>query len=105
MNYTIYYPTEPERISDIYNDNIDVCVTDEHGNSYTFVVATPDNLKQMLSTPGNDFFAPAYPFLVAKAITREIIEALIESVMNSPEEVIRLYGNDDIDEISEKTTN
>ncbi len=96
MEYTIFYTTDPGKISDIYNDNIDVCVTDDRGNSYTFVVATPDNLKQMMSSTGARFLAPVFPFLVVDSISRENVEAVIQSVMDSPDEVIKIYGNEDI---------
>ena len=48
MKYDIIYPTSLEQI-DPDNDNIDILVQTEHGKQYTFVVATPDNLKYLMN--------------------------------------------------------
>lgn len=95
MKYEIFYPTDLSKIQDIYNDNIDVCVNDECGNAYTFIVATPDNLKWIMSNCGESFLDPVYPILTVECLSKENVEAAVNAVMNASNEVIGFYGSDD----------
>ncbi len=90
MNYTIFYPTPLSEISDITNDNIDVCVQTDDGKSYTFVVATPKNLNFLMK---KDNLSPNFRFLAVAALTESAIRSIIDAVMADPA-LAGWYGED-----------
>lgn len=80
-HYSLFLPTKLDEIN-IFNDNVDVCVTTDDGRQYTFVVATKENLKQ-------------YPDLIAlivEKLTIENITACIDSIMRNDLQTIEHYG-------------
>lgn len=95
MQYKLFYPTDFSQIDDVFNDNIDVCVEDEFGGQYTFVVVISDNLKQIMSNCGDTMINPAEPFLIVECLSRENVEKAVAIVMNSSNELIGLYGSND----------
>lgn len=92
MKYSIYYPTPLNEIKDIKNDNIDVCVNTEF-ESYTFVIATIDNLKETAWYDKRGFVSPCAPILLVESLTKETIECLIEE-LSKDEVLFKLYGKD-----------
>lgn len=94
MQYEIYYPTMLSEISDVQNDNIDVCVVSDDGKHYTFVIATPINLIYLMKKDQMEFISAAHPFLIVKELKKNIIEKAIENLMGENEAVIRTYGCD-----------
>lgn len=92
MEYTLFYPTPWEQV-DAENDNIDVCMTFPDGRSYTFVVATPENLKRMMAAEGKPYLTPGVPMLIAHNLTPDTVAKLIAEVAED-EQLLRLYGCD-----------
>ena len=93
MNYFISFPTSLEEVN-AENDNIDVCLNMEDGTSYTFVVFTIENLKDMMKNDGVPYCKPCYPFLIVEKITKEVIEQLVEELVESGDLFLRIYGTD-----------
>lgn len=93
MKYDIIYPTSLEQI-DPDNDNIDILVQTENGKQYTFVVATPDNLKYLMYKDEISFLKPGLPFLFVEKLTHTNIQNVIKSLLEEDEQLIRIYGTD-----------
>ena len=93
MEYVITFPTSLEEINP-ENDNIDVFLDLKDGTSYTFVVCTPDNLKELMKRDGVPYCQPGYPFLVVERITKENVERLIEELIESGDLFLKIYGTD-----------
>lgn len=93
MKYDIFYPTSLDRI-DPDNDNIDVLVQTENGEHYSFVIATPDNLKHLMYKDETSFLKPGLPFLFVEKLTDINIRSVIESLLEEDEQLIQIYGND-----------
>jgi len=91
MQYTIYYPTSLDKIENLYNDNIDVCVQVKRKN-YTFVVATIENLKEPIWLDKKGYVTPA-PILIVEKLTKESIEALLEELFKD-KTLVDIYGKD-----------
>ena len=92
MEYTLFFPTPWDGVNP-ENDNIDVCLTFSDGRSYTFVVATPENLKFLMKQEGKPYLSPAAPILIAERLTEKIVTQLIAELVQDPE-LLRCYGND-----------
>ena len=93
MQYDIIYPTSLEQI-DPDNDNIDILVQTENGKQYTFVVATPDNLKYLMNKDTISFLKPGLPFLFVEKLTHTNIDNVVKSLLEEDEQLIRIYGTD-----------
>lgn len=93
MIYNIIFPTALESINPD-NDNLDVLVQTESGKRYSFVVATPDNLKHLMHKDGLPYLQPGLPFLFVKKITEENIRMLLDSLFEENEQIIEIYGED-----------
>ena len=91
MNYTLFFPTPLAQTNPV-DDNLDVCLSLEDGRNYTFVVATPENLKTQMRKEGLCYLPAGCPILIVERITRENIQALIESMLEDPA-MLGLYGN------------
>ena len=96
MDYALLYPTALHEI-DPCHDNIDVCVTLADGRQFTFVVATPENLKCLMDKDGTAYLRPGLPFLFVKELTDEnircVIEELIQNDLEWDDTLIRIYGS------------
>jgi phosphorylcholine metabolism protein LicD len=90
MKYSVFYPTE---IKDIYNDNIDVCVTREDGKTLTFVFITPENLKHLMLAENTKYIDFRFRFIVVKELSEKIIEEVLEQLM-AQEYFFNFYGSD-----------
>jgi hypothetical protein len=93
MKYDIVFPTSLDHIN-ADNDNIDVLVRAENGKQYTFVIATPDNVKYLMQIENVSYFKPGLPFLFVERLTETNIRMLLDSLMNECEQLIRIYGED-----------
>lgn len=96
MEYTVFYPTPLNEI-DPHNHNIDVCVTLADGRCFTFVAATPENLKSLMEKDGVPYLIPGLPFLIVKELNdqniRGVIEELIRYDMEWDDTLLRIYGS------------
>ncbi len=90
MEYKIFYPTPPETIEDIQNDNIDVCIK-ANGRNYTLVFITPDNLKTLMQSWNEDFISPSFKYVVVKSLKGEFIEKAVDDIIKNPE-LLEFYG-------------
>ena len=100
MIYNITFPTSLDNI-DRNNDNLDVLVQTESGKQYSFVVATPDNIKHLMYKDNLPYLKPGLPFLFVERISEENIRALLDSLFEENEQVIEIYG-EDISDLSNK---
>ena len=92
MKYSVFYPTKISEIPDIYNDNIDVCVTLENGKTYTLVFITPANLEEMMKKDGLSYVDPYFKFIVIECISESILDAVIKNLV-SDEHLLHEYGS------------
>jgi len=93
MKYTIFFPTGLDDI-DPDNDNLDVLVQTETGKQYSFVVATPENLKHLMRKDNLTYLKPGLPFLIVEKISEESIRMLLDSLFDENEHIIGIYGED-----------
>ena len=92
MKYTLFFPT-PWADVNPENDTIDVCMTFPDGRSFTFVVSTPENLKQLMASEGKPYLSPGAPMLIAQRLTEDIVTRLLaELAENAP--LLNCYGAD-----------
>lgn len=75
----ISYPTPLEKVKDIYNDNIDVFVELEDGETYTFVVTTPSNLNWYMENNNQEFIEAGAHDIIVKSLTEENIYEAIKT--------------------------
>ena len=92
MEYTLFFPTPWDQVNP-ENDNIDVCLTFSDGRSYTFVVATPENLKRLMAQECKPWLTPGTPMLVAEKLTEEVVIRIMEELVQDDSLLIR-YGSD-----------
>ena len=64
-------------IDNIYNDNVDVIVTNENDYSYVVVLSTPENLLEEMEQEKQNFIEPGTLRIIVKKLTKEIIEEAI----------------------------
>ena len=89
---SINFPTYLEDIPDIENSNIDGFVELEDGYTYTVVVSTAKNIESLMDKKKMNYFAPGYPFIIVKKLTKEIIEeTLTASAENNDGYWLKLY--------------
>ena len=92
MEYTLFFPTPWDAVNP-ENDNIDVCLTFSDGRSFTFVVATPENLKFLMAQEGKPYLSPGAPMLIAKTLTPEAVTGLLRELVQE-EALLARYGSD-----------
>jgi hypothetical protein len=74
------------------NDNIDVHVTLDNGQVYSFVVATPVNIYWCMENQGVDYFFGVPPVFV-KQLTVENMERAFNAIINeNGGEWLDIYG-------------
>ncbi len=91
MKYTVFYPTDLSEIENLYNDNIDVCVTLEDGRTFTLVFVTPDNLKWLMEKDNVNYIDFRFKFIVIEKIQKNIIETVIQELILD-DELLAYYG-------------
>jgi hypothetical protein len=77
---------------DIFDSNIDVCVTLEDGYDYVVVVATHKNLLTLMNNEKSDFLSPGDPLIIVKKLTKEDIEKAIEAYAEDDAYYLKLYA-------------
>ena len=92
MEYTLFFPT-PWDVVNPENDNIDVCLTFSDGRSFTFVVATPENLKLLMKQEGKPYLSPGAPMLIAEKLTPEAVTGLLRELVQE-EALLARHGSD-----------
>ena len=92
MNYQLYFPTNFNNINPT-DDNIDVCMELPDGKQYTFVVATPQNLQQLIQINKKPYLEPGSPLLFVDKLTEENIRLLFNELVKNPI-LLRIYGED-----------
>ena len=92
MDYTVFFPTPIESITDPTNDNVDVCVTTADGEAYTLVFVTPDNLKFLMESNHEDFISP-FKYIVVKRIDEGMIRKALDEIVCDPT-LLAYYGKD-----------
>ena len=89
MKYTVFYPTKISELHDVYNDNIDVCITLENGSMFTLVFITPENLKAIMQKSNTMYVDFRFKFIVIEYISEGIIQSVIEEIIS--DEYFRNY--------------
>ena len=92
MDYKLYFPTNFNSINPT-DDNIDVCMELPDGKQYTFVVATPQNLQQLIQINKKPYLEPGSPLLFVDKLTEENIRLLFDELVKNPI-LLRIYGED-----------
>ena len=92
MEYTLFFPAPWDAVNP-ENDNIDVYLTFSDGRSYTFVVATPENLKLLMKQEGKPYLSPGAPMLIAEKLTPEIVTCLLQELVQD-DALLTRYGSD-----------
>ena len=92
MEYTLFFPSPWEQIN-AENDNMDVCLTFPDGRSFTFLVATPENLQFLMKQEGKPYLTPGAPMLIAEKLTEEVVSQLMAELAQD-EQLLNLYGSD-----------
>ena len=92
MDYTITYPTELSALNP-EADNTDVCIRLHDGREFTIVVATPDNLKNMIAREGTGYLSPGMPLLFVERLDNTNIRNLVQELVQD-EVLLQLYGSD-----------
>lgn len=90
MQYSLSFPT-PLHEAHPRNDNIDVCLRLEDGRTYTFVAATPENLRFLMEKDNLSFWDPGAPFLIVESIRESSIRQAVEAIIDN-DELLQLYG-------------
>ena len=86
----IEYPTTLEKV-DRYDDNIDVFVKLEDGNTYNLVVTTPKNYYTYMEKEGVNYIPASPPDIIVKELTNEIITAAIKSYLDNQAFWLKVY--------------
>lgn len=87
----IEYPSSPEE-SNPENDNLDVHLTLEDGRTYSFVVATPNNIYWCMENQARDYFFGIPPVFV-KQLTRQNMEAALRALVSEDDgKWLDVYG-------------
>ena len=73
------FPTELTEVNDITNDNIDVFVEMEDGNTYTLIVTTPLNIMQLMEKDNLDYLQPGPPMIIVKELTFDAIDSAVKA--------------------------
>ena len=92
MEYTLFFPAPWDGVNP-ENDNIDVCLTFSDGRSFTFVVATPENLKLLMKQERKPYLSPGAPMLIAEKLTPEAVTGLLRELVQD-EALLARYGSD-----------
>lgn len=104
----ITFPTDLEEIGDVSNDNIDVFVELEDGNTYTLVVATPLNIMQLMEKDDLNYLEPGPPMIIVKELTFDTISTAVKAFCEGDAYWLKEYyvsGNFEISILDEYVAN
>ncbi|MBB6215036.1 hypothetical protein HNQ80_001125 [Anaerosolibacter carboniphilus] len=87
----ISYPTPLDIVTDIENDNIDVCVELENGFSMTLVVTTPKNLLWYMNKENREYIEAGSVDIIVKSLTEDNIRMAIETYTENNAYWLKLY--------------
>lgn len=87
----ITYPTSLEKISDIFNDNIDVFVEMEDGKNYTLTVCTPEYYISKMKKEKLNFVPAGCPDIIVNKLTDDVIKEALENFCEYDGYWIKLY--------------
>ena len=62
-----------EKITEVYNNNIDVLVENEDGYNYIIGVGTPQDLLEEMNQEKANFVRPGTTKIIVKKLTKEIV--------------------------------
>lgn len=90
---SIMYPSPLEK-SDPKNDNVDVHVQLDDGSVYSFLVATPNNIRRCMENEGIDYFFSYPPVVLVHRLTADNIERALRALLlgEKRELWLGLYG-------------
>lgn len=91
MKYEIMFPGGLDQANPL-DDNVDVLVQTENGERYSFVVATPDNLKSLMKADGLPYLPPGAPMLFVEEITEANVRVLVDDLLDQGDALCRVYG-------------
>lgn len=77
----IIFPTPLEKV-DVEDDNIDVFVELNDGNTYTVVIATYKNLLTQMNKTNKNFIEAGCPFIIVRELKEDIIKVAVQSYAN-----------------------
>lgn len=77
----IIYPATLSEIKDIEDDNIDIFVEMDDGNSYAFIVITPQNYYTLMDRECLNHIPAMVPCVVVRKLEHEIILQAMESFL------------------------
>lgn len=75
----IIFPTPLDEIKDINNDNVDVFVELEDGNTYTLVFITLANILHLMEQNGKDYFEAGPSMVIVKELSADVIKSALLS--------------------------
>ncbi len=93
----ITYPTDLEKIADLYNDNIDVFVETEDGLHFTMTICTPLFYLNYMEKENLNFIPASPPDIIVKKLTYSNIKAALESFCEDDGYWMKLYFLSGID--------
>lgn len=89
---SINFVNDLEDIDDIFDDNLNVEVTLEDGQSYFLIVGTPKNLLTLMDNEKSDFLSPGEPIVIVKKMTKQIIEDAIQAYAEDNAYYLKFYA-------------
>ena len=87
----ISFPTSLDNIKDTKNDNIDVFIKLEDGNSYTVTVSTPQNYYSFMEKEHINFIPAMPPDIIVKELTETNIRDAIQTYCEEDAFWLKLY--------------
>ena len=96
--------------TDLIDDCLDVFVSLENDDIYVVEVTTPQCLSALMKESEGDFLPPDYPYIIVSKLTDEIIQAAIQSFIDTNDDLywLKLYHTtatlkiEDINEILDR---
>lgn len=87
----ITYPTPLEKVSNIYNDNIDVFIEMEDGKNYTLTVCTPEFYFSYMKKEGLDYVPAGCPDVIVSELKDDVINRALENYCKFDGYWLKLY--------------
>lgn len=78
------------------NDNIDVSVTLENGETFIVVIATVKNIEQQISNEGKGYLPPGCPQIIVDSLTEDIVNRALSEFADSDAHWLKFHHCSDI---------